>query len=101
MIKVTLAAVLALTVAMPAFAASKKEKDCGHQAAVASAVQQARIARVSEKKVKDKILAGEVTWPERYNASIPLFAAEIYKMKVRDLKKTDLGAQWKAACMGG
>jgi len=100
MIKLTLAAALTLSAAAaPAFAASKKETDCAHQAAVVSAVQAARVARVPERKVKETVLAGEVTWPERYNNAIPLFSAEIYKLKVRDLKKTDLGEEWKATCL--
>ena len=85
----------------PATAASKKETDCGHQAAVASAVQMARLSGVSERKVEATVLAGEVTWPERYNAAIPLFVAEVYKLKKRDLKAVDLGDQWKAACLSG
>jgi len=83
----------------PGVAASKKEQDCAHQAAVVASVQAARLARVSERKVKDAVLAGEVTWPERYNAAIPLFAGEVYKIKMRDLKKVDLGDQWKATCL--
>ncbi|MGB3245269.1 MAG: hypothetical protein WBB25_12085 [Sulfitobacter sp.] len=104
MMKTTLAAALAgavLVTSGPAFAASAKEIDGGHQAAVVAAVQKARLDRVSEQKVKAAVLAGEVTWPENYNAAIPLFSAEIYKLKMRDLKKTDLGAQWKTTCMGG
>ena len=103
MFKMSLGAVLAgavLVASGPAFAESAKETDCGHQAAVVAAVQKARIERVSEKKVKEAVLAGEVTWPERYNAAIPLFSAEVYKIKMRDLKKTDLAAQWKIACLG-
>ena len=104
MIKVVLGAALGAAVLMasgPAFAASKKAKDCGHQAAVVAAIQKARLERVSERKVKEAVLAGEVTWPERYNAAIPLFSAEIYKLKKSDLKTVDLGAQWKTACLAG
>ena len=98
---VALVSALMVSGAAPAFAASKKEKDCDHQAAVVSAVQQARLDRVKERKVSEVVLAGEVTWPERYNAAIPLFAGEVYKLKMRDLKAADLGAEWKATCMGG
>lgn len=101
MIKLVTMAAFALTVAAPAFAASEKETDCGHQAAVVSAIQQARLDRVAERKVKETVLAGEVTWPERYNKAIPLFSAEIYKIKRGDLKKTDLAVQWKATCLAG
>lgn len=99
--KLVLATALVVSGAVPAVAASKKEKDCGHQAAVVLAIQKARLARVSERKVQEAVLAGEVTWPERYNAAIPLFSAEIYKIKMRDLKKIDLGDQWKEACLAG
>jgi len=102
--RVTLTAVVVaslLAPSMPAFAASKKAKDCGHQAAVAGAIQKARLEGVREKKVRETVLAGEVTWPDRYNAAIPLFTAEIYKLKKADLKEVDLGAQWKEACLAG
>lgn len=99
MIRLTLAAALTLgAFATPTLAASKKQ-DCTHQANVVGAVQAARLARVSERKVADAILAGDVTWPERYNNAIPLFAGEVYKIKMRDLKKTDLRAEWLQTCL--
>ena len=102
MIRLTLAAALTLgTLATPSFAASKKETDCDHQAAVVAAVQAARIARVSERKVKETILAEEVSWPERYNNAIPIFAGQIYQLKMRDVKANDLSVEWKATCMAG
>lgn len=100
-------AVMALAAALmiqtgPAAAAEDKEMDCGYQGAIVAAIQTARMDRVKERKVPEAVLAGKagaVTWPERYNAAIPLFTGEIYKLKMRDLRKTDLGAQWKAACL--
>ncbi|MBD3662517.1 hypothetical protein [Sulfitobacter aestuariivivens] len=83
----------------PGLAASKKETDCTHQAAVVAAVQKARLDRVRERQVKETVLAGEVTWPERYNAAIPLFTAEVYKLKMKDVKNTDISAQWMDVCM--
>jgi len=88
-----------LTLSSPAFAASKKDKECGYQADIVAAVQKARLDRVSERKVTQTVMAGEVTWPERYNVTIAIFAGEIYKLKMRDLKKTDVGEQWRGACL--
>ena len=64
-----------------------------------AAVQQARLNRVKERKVTETVLAGEVTWPERYNAAIPLFAGEVYKLKMRDLRNSDQGVAWRALCL--
>lgn len=97
-VALALAGALALSAGSVA-ADTAKEEDCGHQAAIVAAIQKARMDRVKERKVQEAVLAGEVTWPERYNAAIPLFTGEIYKLKKRDLRKTDLGAQWKAACL--
>lgn len=80
-------------------AQTKKETECGYQGDIVAAIQQARMNKVSEKKVPDTVLAGEVTWPERFNAAIPIFTGEIYKLKMRDLRKTDLGKQWLEACL--
>lgn len=85
--------------AAPGFAASKKEKECGYQADIVAAVRQARLDRVSERKVTETVLAGEVTWPERYNPAIAIFAGEIYKLKMRDLRNTDVAKQWRGACL--
>ncbi len=80
-------------------AASAKEKDCGYQADIVAAVQKARLDRVREKDVTEVVLAGEVTWPENYNAAIPIFAGEVYKLKMRDLRNSDQGAAWRKLCL--
>ena len=83
----------------PALAQSEKEKDCGYQADVAGAVQQARLDGVSEKKVRAAIEAANPAWPDRYNNAIPVFAAQIYQIKKRDLKKIDLRSEWLGTCL--
>lgn len=82
-----------------ALAQSEKEKDCGYQADVAGAVQQARLDGVSEKNVRSAIEETNPTWPERYGNAIPVFAAQIYQIKKRDLKKIDLRAEWLGTCL--
>lgn len=88
-----------MATAAPGFAASKKEKECGYQADIVAAVRQARLDRVSERNVTNTVLAGEVSWPERYNVTIAIFAGEIYKLKMRELRKTDVAKQWRGACL--
>lgn len=95
--------VVALTAALvmtsgPSFAASKKETDCGHQAAVVGAVRQARIDRVKERKVPEHVKA-VATWPESYNTAITLVTPWVYEMKMRDVKKQDLAAAWEELCL--
>jgi hypothetical protein len=79
-------------------AASKKETDCGHQASVVGAIQQARIARTSESKVSDFVLEDAI-WPEKYNGAIPIMTPWVYEMKMRDVKSQDLSAAWKELCL--
>ena len=81
-------------------AETDKEKDCGYQADVAGAVQKARLDGVSEKKVRASIEATNPAWPERYNNAIPVFAAQIYQIKKRNLKKIDLRSEWLGTCLG-
>lgn len=82
----------------PAMAASKKETDCGHQAAVVAAVQKARIDRVGERKVPAHV-AANATWPDRYNTAITLVTPWVYEMKMREVKAKDLSAAWKEMCL--
>ncbi|QBF31215.1 hypothetical protein CFI11_08290 [Thalassococcus sp. S3] len=89
----------AALMASPALATSKKEEDCTHQAAVAAAVQQARLDGVPQNRVAETITEGEVSWPDRYSNAIPIFAAQIYTIKKRDLRETDLRAEWMNTCM--
>lgn len=100
---VALALAGALTIqAAPVQAGDDKETYCGYQGAIVAAIRTARMQNVPERKVVETVLSGkvgEVIWTERYNPWVQIFTGEIYKLKKRDLRKTDLGAQWKAACL--
>ena len=90
--------VLCLT-AFAAYAASEKERDCGYQADVVGAIQQARLDRVPERDLAEAIAATNPEWPDRYTNAISVLAGPIYEIKRRDLKTVDLAAQWKTACL--
>jgi hypothetical protein len=81
-------------------AASQKETDCGHQASVVAAIQQARIDRVSERKVAAHVTAA-ATWPENYNHAIPFMAGWVYGDLVsrKELHNQDLSAVWNELCL--
>lgn len=79
-------------------ASSEKTEYCGHQGAIVAALRQAKLDRVSEDKAEAHVIAA-ATWPARYNAAIPIYVGEVYKLSRRDLKKNDLGAQWRDACL--
>ena len=91
----TLAAIL---LAAPAFADEKAES-CGHQAEVVNALQQARLDRVPERQAGDHILAQGPTWPEKFNAAIPLIAPWVYEQKRKIIRNEDLGAAWVELCL--
>lgn len=83
----------------PLYAANDAQVDCTYQANVVEAVRQARIARVKERQVPQHVQATAPTWPEKYNAVVPLVAPWVYEMKMRDVKANDLGAAWKEMCL--
>ena len=86
-----------LLAAAPALAQEKAES-CGYQGDVVAAVQKARLDRVRERKVSERILAGDNNWPEKYNAVIPLVAPWVYELSRADLKE-DLRQVWVQACL--
>ncbi|MFK7755007.1 MAG: hypothetical protein AB8B51_20980 [Sedimentitalea sp.] len=88
-----------LLLGTPSFAADTKDISCGYQAEVVAAIQQARKDRVKEPDVADVIKATSPTWPENYNAAIPLIAPWVYEQKRRDIRTKDLGAAWKDLCL--
>jgi hypothetical protein len=92
--------VVAAGLAAPVWAGSNAEKveSCGHQAMVVAAIQQARLDRVKERKVQEHLLAN-ATWPEQYNTAIPLLTPWVYEMKMREVRKKDLGAAWTELCL--
>ena len=94
---IVITAVLA-GLALPVQAASKKETTCGYQADVVGAVQKARLDRERERKVVTTV-EGAATWPDQYNAAIPLVTPWVYEMKMADIKTQDLAAIWKEMCL--
>lgn len=88
-------------IALPVMAEDEisKETDCGYQADVVAAIQTARLDRVKEAKLAEAIAETDPTWPEQYSNAVTVLAGPIYDLKRRDLKKVDLGAQWKEACL--
>ena len=95
--RLTLIAVLATS---PALAQElSKEESCGYQADVVAAVQQARLDRVSERKVPEAVAATDPTWPEGFNNAVPLITPWVYEQKMKDIRKEDLGAVWREMCL--
>ncbi|MBO9452171.1 hypothetical protein J7426_17990 [Tropicibacter sp. R16_0] len=95
----TAASLAAAMLATPVVAADTKEQSCEYQAQVVKAVQQARLDRVKERDVAKSIAATEPTWPDNYNAAIPLIAPWVYEQKMSTVRKEDLGAAWLELCL--
>ncbi|MGV6805135.1 MAG: hypothetical protein ACWA49_13095 [Ruegeria sp.] len=80
-------------------AAETKEQSCRYQADVVAAVQKARLDRVKERDVPEAVAKTGPTWPENYNAAIPLITPWVYEQKMRDIRKKDLSAAWMELCL--
>jgi hypothetical protein len=95
-------AIIAAFLALPAFAANDEitqEESCGYQADIVAAIQKARLDRVKERDVPQAIADTNPTWPENYNAAIPLMTPWVYEKKRRVVRKEDLSAAWKELCL--
>ena len=92
-------AIVAVLFATPLAAEETKEQSCQYQADVVAAVQQARLDRVKERDVVQAVADSGPTWPENYNAAIPLITPWVYEQKMRDVRKKDLGAAWLELCL--
>ena len=92
-------AIAVAVLATPLAAAETKEQSCQYQADVVAAVQQARLDRVKERDVPKAVSDTEPTWPESYNAAVPLITPWVYEQKMRDVRKKDLGAAWLELCL--
>jgi hypothetical protein len=89
----------ALLFATPVFAAETKKESCGYQADLVAAIQQARKDNVKERDVPAAIAATNPTWPDNYNAAIPLLTPWVYEQKRRDIRKVDLSAVYQEQCL--
>lgn len=92
-------AIVAALLAAPAAAQDTKEQSCKYQADVVAAIQQARLDRVKERDVVQAVADSGPTWPENYNAAIPLITPWVYEQKMRDVRNKDLGAAWLELCL--
>lgn len=92
-------AVIASMLASPVLAADNKEVSCDYQAQVVAAIQQARLDRVKERNVPAHIAESGPSWPDNYNAAIPIMTPWVYEQRMRDIRKADLGAAWKELCL--
>ena len=54
---------------------------------------------MKERGVPDAIAKTNPTWPENYNAAIPLITPWVYEQKMRDVRNKDLGAIWNDICL--
>lgn len=92
-------ALVALLAASPLAAAETKQESCQYQADVVAAIQQARLDRVKERDVPAAVAATSPSWPQNYNAAIPLIAPWVYQQKMRDVRDQDLSAAWLELCL--
>ena len=92
-------AVAAALLASPLAAQDDKATSCGYQADVVAAIQKARLDRVSERDVPEAIAKTNPTWPENYNAAIPLMTPWVYEKKMRIVRNNDLAAAWEEVCL--
>ncbi|CUH44858.1 hypothetical protein [Ruegeria atlantica] len=96
MLRIAIAAALLAT---PLVAEETKEQSCQYQAEVVAAIQKARLDRVKERDVPQAVADTGPTWPDNYNAAIPLIVPWVYEQKMRDVRKKDLGAAWLELCL--
>lgn len=97
MVRILLACAIVMTAA-PSMAQTEKEISCGYQADLVVAIAQARLNRVAERDLSQK-LAQTATWPDKYNVLIPIFAPFIYEQKRRDVRNADWRASTFSQCM--
>ncbi|WP_377188935.1 hypothetical protein [Ruegeria meonggei] len=92
-------AIAAIVLATPLAAEETKKQSCQYQADVVAAIQKARLDRVKERNVPQAVADTSPTWPENYNAAVPLITPWVYEQKMRDVRKKDLGAAWLELCL--
>ena len=44
-------------------------------------------------------VTANATWPQSFNTASPMVTPWVYEVKMRGVKKTDLGAAWKEMCL--
>ncbi|MBI6629872.1 hypothetical protein JAO82_08240 [Pontibaca sp. S1109L] len=96
MVRLALALTLLVT---PALATGSDKESCAHQADIVAAIQQARLNNVAEADVGQTILADPPTWPENYNAAIPVITPWVYEQNLDELRDQDLAAIWNEMCL--
>lgn len=99
MLKIAAAMLTVAALSTTAFAADTKEQSCAHQAAIVSAVQDVRLDGVREQAAPAVILEAEHSWPDAYDAAIPIIAPWVYQQERRDLRTKDFAGAWLELCL--
>lgn len=94
-----MALITALALPGAALAKQSKEEACALQGNVMSAIQQARLDRVSKAKVIPTVYDANPDWPESMKSALPGMVDWVYSMKRRDLRKVQLGPVTQQQCL--
>ena len=84
--------------AVPSDASTQKQEFCAIQGDIVAALSRAKLDRVPEKDAVAHVTK-DATWPAKYNAAIPIYVGEVYKLKRKVLRETDMAANWRTACL--
>lgn len=79
--------------------AQSKEETCGLQAEVVSAIQKARLDKMRKGTVVETLMKANPDWPEAMAGAMPGLVDFVYDLRMRDLRKTDLGASSRQQCV--
>ena len=90
---------LSLCLAAPMASAQSKETSCALQNEVVSAIQQARLDRVSEAKVVPTLMEANPDWPTGLADALPQMVEWVYSLRRRDLKGVNLGDAAEQQCL--
>ena len=99
MLRLFLMACLVAAFGGGAAATEEKERACALNGEIMGAIQQARLDRVKEDVLADRLMSANPHWPESIRQTIPAMASFVYAQKRRDLRKFDYAVTTREQCL--
>ena len=102
MMKISLALVIGaavLATSGPAFAASRKQRECAEQGALVGTIQQARLAGVRRAQLRDAVAKAQPDLSEAMLDTVPQLGDFVYGLKRGQLKQINLGQVTQQQCL--